>query len=109
MSKSVAQRLVAPRWLPNTPPLTVWLNGEWADSNGLQANGFENLKCRRGPAVNVHMSVAPIPSAFGETGQGNSVLGSAYCSASLRTADYNHHKFHTLKEIYGGNLSDPAI
>ena len=31
MSKSVARRLAA---LPNTPPLTAWPNGEWADSSG---------------------------------------------------------------------------
>ena len=38
MSESVAERLAAPRWLPNTPPLTVWLNGEWADSTGKQTD-----------------------------------------------------------------------
>ena len=48
MSESVAQRLAAPRRLPNTPPLTVWLNGGVTGFNG-QANGFENLNCRRGP------------------------------------------------------------
>ena len=34
MSESVAQRLAALRWPPYTPPLTVWLNGKWADSAG---------------------------------------------------------------------------
>ena len=34
MSESVARRLAESRWLPNTPPLTVWLNAEWADSSG---------------------------------------------------------------------------
>ena len=38
MSKSVAQRLTAPRWLPYTLPLTVWLNGEWTDSMGKQTD-----------------------------------------------------------------------
>ena len=32
--EQVAKRLEAPCWLPNTPPLTVWLNGEWTDSTG---------------------------------------------------------------------------
>ena len=30
-SESVARRLRAPRWLPNTPPITVLPNGEWTD------------------------------------------------------------------------------
>ena len=34
MSESVAGRLAAPHWLPNTPPLTAWPDGEWADSTG---------------------------------------------------------------------------
>ena len=34
MSESVAQRLVVPHWLLNTPLHTVWLNGEWEDSMG---------------------------------------------------------------------------
>ena len=34
MSESVAQRLAPPRGLPNTPPLTAQLNGEWVDSTG---------------------------------------------------------------------------
>ena len=34
MSESVALRIAAPRWLLNTPPLTVWPDGEWADSTG---------------------------------------------------------------------------
>ena len=58
---------------------------EWGVSgfNG-RANRFENLNCRRGPPDPVHVSIAPIPSAFGETGQRDGVQGSAYCSVSLR-------------------------
>ena len=46
--------------------------------------------------VPVRVSVAPTPSAFGETGQENGVRGSAYCSASLRAADYDHHECQAL-------------
>ena len=54
-----------------------------------QVNGFENLNCCRGPSpVPVYVSVAPTPSTFGESGQGNSVQGSAYCRTSLGPADY---------------------
>ena len=38
MNESVARRLAALRWLPNTPPLTAWPNGEWADSMGTDLN-----------------------------------------------------------------------
>ena len=67
--------------------------------------------------VPVHMSFAPTPSAFGETGQarqGNSVQGSVHCSPSLRTADYNHHKCRALKALFNNvssfkNLSYMAL
>ena len=59
------------------------------------------LSPRRGPhAVLVRVSVAPTPSAFGETGQGNGVRGSAYCSACLRTADYDRHECQVLIEYW---------
>ena len=48
--------------------------------------------------VPVHMSVAPTPSRFCETEQGNGVQGSAYCSASLCAADYKHHKCQALNQ-----------
>ena len=40
--------------------------------------------------VPVRVSVAPSPSVFGQTGQGDGVRGSADCCASLRSADYDH-------------------
>ena len=73
---------------------------EWGVSgfNG-QANRFEHLNFRCGPrslfACPLH-PWWPIPSAFGETGQINSVWGSAICSASLRAADYDRHKCQDL-------------
>ena len=57
-----------------------------------QVNRFENLNCRFGP----QSLFAPTPSACGETGQGNGVRGSAYCSASFSTADYDHHECQAL-------------
>ena len=76
MGESVARKLAAPRWLPNTPSLSVWPNGEWADSTGKRTD----LKFELSPwtPVPVRVSIAPTPSAFafGEAGQGNSIRGS---------------------------------
>ena len=49
--------------------------------------------------VPVRVSVAPSPSAFGETGQGSGVQRPTYCSASLRATDCNHHKFQALNIV----------
>ena len=46
--------------------------------------------------VPVRVSVAPTPSAFGKTGQGNGIRESTHCSASLRATDYDHHKCQAL-------------
>ena len=70
---------------------------EWGESglNG-QVNWSLKIWTVAMNLVPVHVSIALTPSAFGETGQGNGVQGSACCSASLCTADYDHHKCQTL-------------
>ena len=41
----------------------------------------------------------PHPHSAKHAGQVNSVWGSAYCSASLRAADYDHNKCQALKVV----------
>ena len=100
MSESVAQRLAAPRCLPNTPPLTAWPNGEWADSTGKWTDlKIWTVAVDPGPCS---LAIASTPSAFGVTGQGNGVWGSAYCSASLhavglfRSSQVTGFKFESI-------------
>ena len=73
----------------STPPLTVWPNWEWADSTGKRTD-LKIWTVAVDPAVPVCMSVASTPSTFGDTAQGNSVRGSAYCSPSLHATDYTY-------------------
>ena len=97
MSESVAQRLAAPRWLLNTPPRTGRPNGEWVDSMGQRTDlKFELLMWTPVP---IRVSIAPTPSAFSETRQGNSVQESVY-SARVCATDYDHYECQTLTHIW---------
>ena len=81
----------------NTPPLTVWPNGKWADSTGKRTDWKFELS--PWTPVPVCVSVASIPSTYGDTGQGNGIQRSAYCSASLRATDYDYHNYQALKVL----------
>ena len=50
--------------------------------------------------VPVRASVAATASVFGETGQGNGIRGSAYCSASLRSADCDQSRMSGFKKTF---------
>ena len=90
MSESVARRLAAPHWLLNTPPLTAWLNGEWADSTGKQTEfkiwtrAVDSGSCSRVRCTQPHLHSV-------EQGIGKVVQGWAYRRVSLRAAEYDHH------------------
>ena len=77
---------------------------EWGVSGVTgQANWFENLNCRSGHLSLFACPLRPLPSTFGETGQGNGVWGSAYCSASLHNLIYSWIIFF----FWGGGVQIP--
>ena len=84
----------APRWLPNTPPLTAWPNGEWADSMGKRMDlksWIVTVDPR--PCSRVRCTL-PIYIRLNKATERCS--GSACCSTSLREADYDHHECQAL-------------
>ena len=107
MSESVAQRLAAPHWLPNTLPLTAWPNGERADTMGKRTD-LKIWTVTVDPCP-CYVSIAPTPSAFGESGQGNGIQGSMSWSTSLRAADYNLHACRALKMSISSLYARTAI
>ena len=72
---------------------------EWGVSgfNG-QANKDLTFELSSWTPVPDRVSIAPTPSAFGETRQGNCVWESVY-SARLCAADYGHYERQTLTHI----------
>ena len=94
MSESVAQRLASPRWLPNTPPLTVLPNGEWVDSTG-ERTDLKIWTVTMDPRPRSLVSYThPIRIRRNRTRDG--IRGSAYCSASLHATDFEYHECRAL-------------
>ena len=99
MSEFVAQRLVAPHWLPQTH--LPALRGRMVSERIQQASErIWKFALSTWTPVPVCVSVARTPSTYGETGQGNGIRGSAYCSASLYAADYDYHECQALKTLF---------
>ena len=99
ISESVARpRLAPPHSGSRTllPSLRGRMGSEQIERASEQIRKFELSPWTLVP---VPVSVAPTPSAFGKTGQGNSIQGSTYCSASLRAADYNDRECQALKGL----------
>ena len=95
MSESVAQSL---QHRVDSQTLLLSLCGQM-ESERIQRASERMWKFELLPwtPVPVCMSIAPTTFAFGERGQEKGVWGSAYCSASLCAADYDHHECQALK------------
>ena len=104
MSESVAGRLAEPRWLPNTPPLTAWPNGEWEDVTGKRmVSKILTVAMDPGPCSLVRCTH---PICIQRNRQGNGVWESAYWSAILHAVDYDLYPLsppiHCLGEAHCG-------